>query len=70
MGDNEEKTYNDQHEVFENRFEVRVPRDGDCNVAAGPEQRPHKTRYTCSESREDLHAKGDGVYVRAIVCDN
>ena len=63
-------TYNNQHEVFKNSFELRVSGDGDGDIANRPQKCPDEPRHSGCPPCQDLHAQRYGVNIRAIVCHN
>lgn len=59
-----------QHEIFKNRLEVSVSRDGDGAVNNGPDEGPHEARYALRDTGEELEGERDGIDVWAVVGDD
>ena len=68
-------TYNQQHEIGQDRGEVRVSWNGNGNVDQSANESPDESGNTLSPSSKDLQGERDGVNVGAVVgndgqCEN
>ena len=63
-------TYDQEHEVFQNLFEMGVARDGNGAVDEGADKSPDEARDELRPLAHDLQAEGDAVDVRAVVGDD
>lgn len=65
-----EPVSDDQHEVLQDGFEVAVARDSDGAIDQSTNESPDETWDTLGSTGKELQGQGDGVDVRAVICDD